>query len=148
MLRVVIDTNLFVRGLLRGAVTLPLMQAWKEGRFKLVTSEALLLELFEVLARPKFGRYFTQRDVRDLGKLIYERAEIVKPSIHVTLCRDPKDDMFLDAAIAGRIPYLVTGDDDLKGDPELVTVMRDEYRVRIMGVPKFLAVLETMDTGI
>lgn len=38
MPKVVIDTNLFVRGLLKGPVTMPLMQAWKEHRFKLVTS--------------------------------------------------------------------------------------------------------------
>jgi len=34
MRRVVIDTNLFVRGLLKGPITMPLMQAWKEQRFK------------------------------------------------------------------------------------------------------------------
>mgnify|MGYP001130456719 CR=1 FL=1 len=48
-LRVVIDTNLFVRGLLKGPVTLPLIQAWKEQRFQLVTSEKLIAELFEVM---------------------------------------------------------------------------------------------------
>ena len=60
MLRAVIDTNLFVRGLLRGTVTMPLIPAWKEGHFRLVTSEELIAELFEVLARPKFSRYFTR----------------------------------------------------------------------------------------
>jgi len=39
MPKAVIDTNLFVRGLLKGPVTVPLLQAWKEHRFKLVTSE-------------------------------------------------------------------------------------------------------------
>ena len=138
--RAVVDTNLFVRGLLKGPVTLPLIQAWKEERFKLVTSEALLAELFEVLARPKFRRYFTREDVKELGELIYERAEMVEPSIHVTLCRDPKDDIFLDVAIAGKVPYLVTGDDDLKGD-EAKEKMRNEYGVRIVSVPECLAIL-------
>jgi len=63
----VVDTNLFVRGLLKGPVSLPLIQAWKEGRFTLVASEELLAELFEVLARPKFRRYFTREDVEELG---------------------------------------------------------------------------------
>jgi len=139
--RAVIDTNLFVRGLLKGPVTMPLMQAWKEHRFKLVTSEKLMAELFEVLARPKFNRYFTKDDARELGELIYEQAEIVEPTVHVALCRDPKDDIFLDVAIAGKVHYLVTGDDDLKGDQALKTKMRDEYGVQIMGVPEFLSVL-------
>jgi len=141
-LRVIVDTNLFVRGLLKGPVTLPLIEAWKTGAFQLVTSEQMLTELFEVLARPKFARYFTQDDARELGDLIYERAEVVEPAIHVTLCRDPKDDIFLDTAIAGQVNYLVTGDDDLKGDEVLVARMRREHNVEIVGVPEFLTHLE------
>ena len=144
MPRAVIDTNLFVRGLLKGPVTVPLMQAWKEQGFKLVTSEKLMAELFEVLTRPKFKRYFTKDDVRELGELLYEQAEIVEPTVHVALCRDHKDDIFLDAAIAGRVHYLVTGDDDLKGDQTLKAKMRDEYGVQIMGVPEFLSVLASI----
>jgi hypothetical protein len=143
----VVDTNLFVRGLLKGPVTLPLIEAWKAERFKLVTSEKLLAELFEVLARPKFRRYFTREDVEELGELIYERAEMVEPTIHVTLCRDPKDNIFLDVAIAGKVPYLVTGDDDLKGDKALKEKMCNEYGVRIVSVPEFLAVLSSQPEG-
>jgi len=144
MPRAVIDTNLFVRGLLKGPATMPLMQAWKEHRFKLVTSEKLVAELFEVLARPKFHRYFTRDDVWELSELIYELSEMVEPTVHVALCRDPKDDIFLDAAIAGRAHYLVTGDDDLKGDQVLKAKMRDEYDVQIVGVSEFLAVLASI----
>lgn len=92
--RAVVDTNLLVRGLLKGPATLPLMRAWEEEYFKLVTSEGLLAELLEVLARPKFRRYFSRADAAELGKLIYERAEMVEPTIHVRLCRDPKDNVF------------------------------------------------------
>lgn len=141
MLKAVIDTNLFVRGLLKGPITLPLIQAWKAQLFQLVTSEPLLAELFEVLARPKFTRYFTPDDVRELGDLIYERAEVVEPTLHVTLCRDPKDDVFLDAAIAGQVQYLVTGDDDLKGDKTLTAEIKQIYGIQIVGVPEFLACL-------
>ncbi|MCZ7574868.1 MAG: putative toxin-antitoxin system toxin component, PIN family [Ardenticatenaceae bacterium] len=142
--RAVVDTNLLVRGLLKGPVTIPLMQAWKEQCFQLVTSEVLLAELFEVLARPKFERYFTLEDVRELGELIYELAEVVEPTVHARLCRDPKDDIFLDVAIAGSVAYLVTGDDDLKDDQTLKAKMRDQYGVQIMGVPEFLAVLASI----
>ncbi len=96
MIRAVIDTNLFVRGLLKGPATLPLIQAWREQRFRLVTSEELLTELFEVLARPKFSCYFTREDVRELGDLIYEQAEIIEPDVHINPCRDPKDHIFLE----------------------------------------------------
>ena len=49
--------------------------------------------------------------------------------------------MFLDVAITGRVPYLVTGDDDLKGDPVLKARMWDEYNVQIVSVPEFLTIL-------
>jgi putative PIN family toxin of toxin-antitoxin system len=141
MLRVVIDTNLFVRGLLKGPVTAPLIEAWKERRFQLVIAEDLLAELFEVLARPKFARYFTGEDVRELGNLIYERGNIVQPARHAKLCRDPKDDVFLDVAIAGKAHYLVTGDGDLKEDASLKAMMHAEHGVQIVGVPEFLTIL-------
>jgi putative PIN family toxin of toxin-antitoxin system len=142
--RAVVDTNLFVRGLLKGPITLPLILAWKEGRFRLVISEQLIAELFEVLARPRFTRYFTQDDVRELGELIYEQAEIIEPAIHVTLCRDPKDNVFLNVAITAQAHYLVTGDDDLKGDVLLKNKMRDEYGVQIVGIPEFLSILKAI----
>ncbi|MEW6366604.1 MAG: putative toxin-antitoxin system toxin component, PIN family [Acidobacteriota bacterium] len=136
-----IDTNLFVRGLLRGPVTLPLIQAWKERRFRLVSSEALLEELFDVLARPRFTRYFTRAEVRELGQLIYSRAEIVEPRQRLLLCRDPKDNVFLEVAATAGADYLVTGDDDLRDDTALKDQMLSDYGVRIVSVPDFLAAL-------
>ncbi len=34
--RTVIDTNLFVRGLMKGAITRPLIEAWKAERLVLI----------------------------------------------------------------------------------------------------------------
>jgi len=70
-------------------------------------------------------------------------VELVEPTIHVRLCRDPKDDVFLDVAISGRVPYLVTGDDDLKGDEALKSKMHKVYGVHIVSVPEFLAILSS-----
>jgi len=139
MLNVVVDTNVFVRGLLRSAVVVPLINAWKANRFRLLTSEELLQELVEVLARPKLRKYFQEEQVRELLLLISEQGKVVEPSQHVNFCRDPKDNIFLDVAIAGRADYLVTEDEDLKGDEELKTRMRDEYGVEIVGVLEFMA---------
>jgi len=37
MLKVVVDTNLFVRAMLKGKTALPLIKAWKKKRFELAT---------------------------------------------------------------------------------------------------------------
>jgi len=33
--------------------------------------------------------------------------------VQITACRDPKDDKFLELAVAGRATHIVTGDSDL-----------------------------------
>lgn len=38
---------------------------------------------------------------------------VVTPDRKVKVCRDPKDDMFIEAALAGSAECVVTGDDDL-----------------------------------
>jgi uncharacterized protein len=40
-------------------------------------------------------------------------AELVTITEHVTVCRDPTDDKFLDLAINGRADLILTGDKDL-----------------------------------
>lgn len=51
-----------------------------------------------------------QRLVELLG-----RAPLVSATVAVTICRDPDDNKFLEAAIAAGAEYVVTGDKDLRG---------------------------------
>jgi len=70
-------------------------------------------ELDEVLNRPKFDRFISKEDRTNFInqiKAICILYEIYQP---VDLCRDPKDNKFLDVAIASYADYLITGDDDL-----------------------------------
>jgi predicted nucleic acid-binding protein len=57
-------------------------------------------------------------------------------------CRDPKDNVFLDVAVAGNGEYIVTGDDDLKDDAVLKARMKNVCGVTIVGAPEFMMVLE------
>ncbi|MBI5620616.1 putative toxin-antitoxin system toxin component, PIN family [Candidatus Gottesmanbacteria bacterium] len=50
--------------------------------------------------------------------LVYKRdvkrsALFVEPTEHISVCRDPKDNQFLDVAAASGAAFLVTGDKDL-----------------------------------
>lgn len=40
-------------------------------------------------------------------------AAWVQPEKQVEVCRDPKDDMFLEVAVSGEATYTVSGDQDL-----------------------------------
>lgn len=110
-MRVVVDTNTVVSGVLTpagapGAV----LAAFREGRFTLITSEPMLDEVGEVLLRPRIaGRYGIQAgDVDALVGLMRERAVVVPLAGEVQLCRDPDDDMLIEAAIVGGADILVT----------------------------------------
>jgi predicted nucleic acid-binding protein len=41
------------------------------------------------------------------------RGELVIPERMVQVCRDPKDDKFLEAALAGKAEVIISGDEDL-----------------------------------
>lgn len=144
--RVVLDTNLFIRGLLKGKVTTPLIDAWLDAQFNLVTSPELLGELTQVVARPRLRVLIPAEDSDKLLELIYRQAIIVYPDVQPPFCRDPDDYPVLAAAIAGQADYLVTGDDDLRDDPRLKAEMA-ELGVEIISVPEFLRVLDYLALG-
>ena len=54
-MRIVLDTNLLVSGLIYGGLPRQLINPAQAGTFDLCTSEVLLAELLEVLGRAKFA---------------------------------------------------------------------------------------------
>ncbi len=68
------------------------------------------------------------------------QAYLVEPAGAVQICRDPDDDAILEAAIRGKSRYLVTRDDDLKRDPDLIKFAR-RHRVNVVSVRQFLSLL-------
>ena len=112
MRRVVLDANVLLSALLGGR-TRPLLDALLARRFHLITSETLLEELASVLARPEWRRVLEQGGGRELLAILREATTVVRPTRHVTICRDPTDNALLDCARIGRADVLVTGDKDL-----------------------------------
>jgi len=135
MMRAVIDTGVFVSALIRpqgrtGAV----LQALKDKRFTLIYSTDILVEIIDVLGRDNFrSKYHISPDgIAALIDLIRLRGELVIPSQKVTVCRDPKDDIFLEAALEGEAEYIVSGDFDLLD-------MKSFENTPILRVAEFLA---------
>ncbi len=111
--RVVLDNNLVVSGLLLPA-SVPgqaFHRALQNGQ--ILVSEATLNELADVLSRPKFDRYISIKDRQEFLRLLSRVADIAPITYTVHACRDPKDDMMLEAAVNGEAQALVTGDRDL-----------------------------------
>lgn len=145
VVRVVVDTNTIVSGVLTpagapGAV----LTAFRDGRFTLITSEPMLAEVDEVLRRPRIaGRYGIQAgDVDALVALMRERAEVVHLTGEIRVCRDPDDDMLIEAALVGNAGVLVTRDEDLVRDLAVIDHL-DGRGVAVMTVRHFLEALES-----
>lgn len=111
--RFVLDTNMIVSGLM-SAVSSPgraLDKALSVGRPLL--SVAVFDELEEVLGRARFDRYVARQKRDRFLVILLEKAVFVSIAEPLQICRDPKDDKFLDLAVAGQAACLITGDADL-----------------------------------
>jgi putative PIN family toxin of toxin-antitoxin system len=137
MLRVVIDTNLWIRALLGGQVTLPILEAWRAGKLTIVVSQPLIDELIQVWQRPRLRDRISASDAERLIEQLRLRGEMVEPMSVPPRCRDPRDHPVLAAAIDGRVDAIVTGDADLRADDELRNAM-EMHGVALWGVDTLL----------
>ncbi len=134
-MRAVVDTGVLVSGLIRRhGTTGEVLAALREGRFTIIYSTPLLVEAVEVLGRDLFRTKYQLElgDIHALINLVRLRGELVAPSRGVTVCRDPKDDKFLEAALAGKADCLVSGDEDL-------LVLRTLEDIPVLTPAEFLA---------
>ncbi len=115
-MRAVIDTNILVRALIRPRGNVgPLLLRLRSGHFTLLYTQSLLEELVDVLSRPRLRDKYgiTEGDVKTVVALLLLRGEAVSVSQALTVCRDPKDNKFLETAVAGKADVIVSGDEDL-----------------------------------
>ena len=118
--RATLDTNIFVRALLQeGNLPNRLLAFWREGRFVLVLSQAIVAEVQEVLSRSSLKQKFRLHTTTTLINLLTEEADFVEVPFSYELCRDVEDNRFVDCAIFGRVQFLVSYDNDLIADPQL-----------------------------
>jgi putative PIN family toxin of toxin-antitoxin system len=117
-LRVVLDSNVWVSGLIRpqGAPG-RVLAALRAGALDAVASWALAEEIVEVLRRPKLARYgLSEHDVRETLVLL---APLL-PSVDVEVTIRDRDDIpVVASAVAGQVEAIVTGDAHLLDDPDL-----------------------------
>jgi putative PIN family toxin of toxin-antitoxin system len=88
----------------------------RAGALGFVSSPALLAELAEVIARPKFKSALARSDTDPELLLAQVRllAEVIDPPpLQEPVSRDSDDDIVLALAVAARADLIVTGDQDL-----------------------------------
>lgn len=115
-MRLVLDTNIALSGLLWGGEPGRPIDAAVQGRVELASSTALLAELQSVLSRPKFASQFAKRgltaaDVFDgYAALVVSVSPLTVPRI---VARNPDDDHVIACALAAQANAIVSGNRDL-----------------------------------
>ncbi|MEX2411977.1 MAG: putative toxin-antitoxin system toxin component, PIN family [Candidatus Paceibacterota bacterium] len=110
--KVILDTNLWISFLISKQHS-PLDELLLNGKIKLVFSEELIEEFLTVAKRPKFEKYFSDKDIHDLLQSFDSFGELFVVSSEITGCRDSKDNFLLNLAVDSKADFLITGDDDL-----------------------------------
>jgi uncharacterized protein len=111
--RVVVDTNALISRLLLPR-SIPGQAVRKAvADCQLLASDATIMELADVLGRPKFDPYITIRERQEFLRLFNRIAERIPITRVIQICRDPKDDKFLELAVNGAAQLIITGDADL-----------------------------------
>lgn len=144
----VIDTNVWVSAFLN-PVGFParLVKAGKDGAFLIVSALPLLDELHDVLLRPRVMkiRQATAAEVETFVTSIGAVVQLVPVSGDLKLCRDPDDDIVLETAIRGNATCVVSRDEDVTRDLDLVSHLR-ERGIEAMTVQRFIDYLGLSDS--
>ena len=116
MLRVVLDTNIVISGLIWRGTPHLLMQALVHDEFSAATSYELISELSRKLFGSKLSAELLKREIaaENLLGIYVALCDVVSPSpLPTPVCRDPDDDAVLACAVAAKADLIVSGDADL-----------------------------------
>ncbi len=135
MPRVVIDASTLVGALLRAASVPDRAVLLARARGIICLSANVEAEIRDVLARPKFRAALRPGRVEEMLELITASALRVEPATAVRDCRDPKDNKYLELALAAGAEVIVSSDKDL--------LALDPWRgIRILSPVDFVAAFE------
>lgn len=110
MIRVVIDTNVLISGILfQKSIPGEIIFAWLRNKFVSVTSNKIKQEVINTLKKPKLKKHVNSKHF-DLVEQLFLFSEIVNPSTKYNVCQDKDDNMLFEVAKEGQTDFIVSGD--------------------------------------
>ena len=139
MKKLIIDTNIVLLYLMvrdvKSHFLNQLLKLAKDKKITIYYSKATWEELKEVISRDKIKN----RLGKSIAKLIADYkfiGTLVDPvNVKTTICRDPKDNKFLELAKEASANYLITGDEDL-------LTLKEFEQTKILTPSKFIEELK------
>ncbi|MCA9343048.1 putative toxin-antitoxin system toxin component, PIN family [Candidatus Saccharibacteria bacterium] len=130
--RVVIDTNVWISGLVFGGLPGKIIKHFISGDIIVITSEENLSELRRKVHQ-KFPLFAPQLPILEAS--IKELAIVVKLGTYsVNISRDVDDNRFIETALTGAASYIISGDKDL-------LVLKTYQKLTIIKPADFLKIL-------
>jgi len=112
-MKVVLDTNILVSALITRGKSKKLFDKILEKKLDLVLSEEILIELKEVLERPKFRKYVDKKRIDRFVDLVNKNLKPVRISSDFDVTVDKGDNTVLNTAYSAKAEYIVSGDEHL-----------------------------------
>jgi hypothetical protein len=129
----VIDVNVFISAFLfTNSKPREALDKAQDLGFVLL-SNSIFLELLEVINRSKFNRYLSPERKQKLIGDLTETSIFIEPNLVINECRDPKDNKYLELAVAGQADCIITGDQDL-------LILNPFRQIKIITVQQFLTI--------
>lgn len=111
-MRVILDTNVFISGVLFGGPPFQILDSWRNGKINIVLTEEIFDEYQRVAN--ELSKQFRQTDISTLLDLLTINAIWVEaPPLPMSVSADPDDDKFLACALASKTRVIVSGDKHL-----------------------------------
>lgn len=136
-MKILLDTNTLISASIAKGKPRKLLLRALAGEFVIISSNDLMKELEDVIARPKFRLSSWER---------YKFISIVRKSVKFVKVKsdfkvvkeDPDDDKVINAAYDGKVNYIVSGDQDL-------LKLKEFKGINIVTTDKMLKILKSKE---
>lgn len=133
MVRVVLDTNILISGLLYLGKPKKLLDFALKGRMDIVSSIGMVDEFKRVISREKFKLSVPEQEV--LTTFIIRLSHMTSVKSGFKVVKDKDDDLVVNTAFDGKAAYIVSGDHHL-------LELKEFGRIKIVTASEMLEFIE------
>src|SRR3989338_9286562 len=138
LIKLVLDTNTIVSAFFWEGNEAELFKKIEQCKANLYITIEILKEVEEVIKRPKFSEVMKKAGLtldQIMQKIVSLSHLVIAPKLDIKVCRDEKDNKFLECAESAKVDYIISGDEDL-------LVLKEYNGIFIVRTWKILQLLE------
>lgn len=131
MHKVVVDTNVFISGILFGGNPQEIIKAWLNKKYIFCSSPELKAEIINKL-QEKFS--LPTATIQNVEEALDTKTKKYIPKKKLFICKDPTDNFLLELALEAQANYIISGD-------KLVLKLKQYNKTKIISPKNFLKLL-------